>query len=122
MAEVRPLAGGFSHETCLLTLNGGERVVVRLGGPDPGTEAAVMARARAHVPVPRVLCLVPRVNEETRPAMVLEYVTGTSLGDVLATAANSLVVRRHNIDQVLIFGAVMMALIMIAVQAVLIGV
>src|ERR1700743_2415241 len=34
----RPLAGGFSHETCLLTLAGGGRVVVRLGGADPAIE------------------------------------------------------------------------------------
>ena len=53
VVEVRPLAGGFSHKTCLLTLTSGDRVVVRLGGPDPPIEAAVMARARAHVPVPQ---------------------------------------------------------------------
>lgn len=88
MVEVRPLAGGFSHETCLLTLKGGERVVVRLGGPDPGIEAAVMAQARTHVPVPQVPCLVPAANDETRPAMVLEYVSGTPLSDVLAAAGN----------------------------------
>ena len=87
-AEVRPLAGGFSHETCLLILTGGERVVVRLGGPDPGIEAAVMARGRAHVPVPQVLSLVPAGNGESRPAMVLEYVTGTPLSDVLAAAGD----------------------------------
>ena len=81
---VRPLAGGFSHETCLLTLAGGDRVVVRLGGADPAIEAAVMARGGARVPVPRVLRLVPAAGEGVRPAMVLEYVAGTPLGDVLA--------------------------------------
>ncbi|HET6187848.1 MAG TPA: hypothetical protein VFE59_12745, partial [Trebonia sp.] len=59
VAEVLPLAGGFSHKTCLVTLAGGDRVVARLGGPDPAIEAAVMARARAQVPVPRVLRVVP---------------------------------------------------------------
>ena len=88
MVEVRPLAGGFSHETCLLTLKGDERVVVRLGGPDPGIEATIMNLARAHVPVPEVLCVVPAVNDETRPAMVLEYVSGTPLSDVLAAAGD----------------------------------
>ena len=89
VVEVRRLTGGFSHETCLLTLKGGERVVARLGGPDPGIEAAVMDRARAHVPVPQVLCLVPATgNDETRPAMVLEYVSGTPLSDVLAAAGD----------------------------------
>jgi len=34
VVAVRPLAGGFSHETCLLTLADGDPVVVRLGGPD----------------------------------------------------------------------------------------
>ena len=84
VVEARPLAGGFSHETCLLTLADGDRVVVRLGGPDPGIEAAVMTRARAHVPVPQVLCVVPAASEGVRPAMVIEYVAGTPLGDVLA--------------------------------------
>jgi aminoglycoside phosphotransferase (APT) family kinase protein len=80
----RPLAGGFSHETCLLTLNDGDQVVVRLGGPDPGIEAAVMNRARVHVPVPRVLLVLPAADGKTRPAMVLEHVAGTLLSDVLS--------------------------------------
>jgi len=88
VVEVRPLAGGFSHETCLLTLKGDERVVVRLGGPDLGIEAAVMDLARAHVPVPQVLSVVPSASDATRPAMVLEYVTGTPLSDVLAAAGD----------------------------------
>jgi Ser/Thr protein kinase RdoA (MazF antagonist) len=74
------LAGGFSHETALLTLADGGRVVARLGGPDPAVEAAVMATARQYVPVPRVLV----VTDGARPAMVLEYVAGTPLDHVLA--------------------------------------
>lgn len=104
MVEARPLAGGFSHETCLLTLKGGERVVVRLGGPDPGIEAAVMDLARAHVPVPQVLCVVPAVNDATRPAMVLEYITGTPLSDALAAAgddANSMTELGTEVGQVM---------------------
>jgi aminoglycoside phosphotransferase (APT) family kinase protein len=84
----QPLAGGFSHETCLLTLAAGDRVVVRLGGPDPAIEAAIMARARTEVPVPQVLCVVPTVNEGVRPAMVLEYSPGTPLSDVLLAGAD----------------------------------
>lgn len=80
------LAGGFSHETRLLTLPDGE-VVVRLGGPDPAIEAAVMAAARRHVPIPRVLRVMP-AGEGTRPAMVLEYVAGTPLSQVLARDAS----------------------------------
>lgn len=72
------LAGGFSHETCLLTLADGQ-VVARLGGPDPAIEAAVMAAARAYVPVPRVLLVVPAA----RPAMILEHVAGTPLSQVV---------------------------------------
>ncbi len=90
VAEVRPLAGGFSHETCLLTLAGGDRVVVRLGGPDPAIEAAVMARARAQVPVPAVLRVVPAASEGVRAAMVLEYVAGTPLSDVLAAGGDGM--------------------------------
>jgi len=76
------LAGGFSHETCLLTLTDGQ-VVARLGGPDPTIEAAVMAAAREHVPVPEVLLILPATTD-TRPAMILDFVPGTPLSDVLA--------------------------------------
>ncbi|MGI5145463.1 phosphotransferase [Plantactinospora sp. CA-294935] len=81
----RRLAGGFSHETCLVTLSDGQ-VVVRLGGPDPAVEAAVMATARRHVPVPEVLLVVAAAGGEpaVRPAMVIEYVSGTPLEQVLA--------------------------------------
>jgi aminoglycoside phosphotransferase (APT) family kinase protein len=75
------LAGGFSHETCLLTLADGQ-VVVRLGGPDPAIEAAVMAAGRRYVPVPRVLLVLPG-DESARPGMVLEHVAGTPLSQVL---------------------------------------
>ncbi|MFE6405215.1 phosphotransferase [Streptomyces alboflavus] len=81
----RPLAGGFSHETALLELAGGGRVVARLGGAAPAVEAAVMAAGRARVPVPEVLHVLPAVvePEEARAAMVLEYVPGTPLSHVL---------------------------------------
>lgn len=82
----RPLAGGFSHETSLLSLAGGGHVVARLGGAEPAVEAAVMAAGRARVPVPEVLHVLPAVIEphETRAAMVLEYVHGTPLSHVLS--------------------------------------
>lgn len=71
VTSVSTLAGGFSHETCLLELPDGQ-VVVRLGGPTPAIEAAVMAVARDHVPVPEVLHVLPE-------AMILEYVPGIPL-------------------------------------------
>jgi aminoglycoside phosphotransferase (APT) family kinase protein len=77
------LAGGFSHETCLLTLADG-RVVARFGGTDPEVEAGVMAAARRHVPVPDVLLVMPGGDERVRPAMVIEYVDGAVLSGVLA--------------------------------------
>jgi aminoglycoside phosphotransferase (APT) family kinase protein len=77
------LAGGFSHETCLLTLTD-RQVVVRLGGAAPAVEAAVMAVARPYVPVPQVLLVTPPRTAGARPAMVLEYVTGTLLSQVLS--------------------------------------
>ncbi|GLY79939.1 phosphotransferase [Actinoallomurus iriomotensis] len=80
---VSTLAGGFSHETCLVTYAGG-RAVARLGGPAPAVEAAVMEMARRHVPVPEVLAVLP-ATERTRPAMLVEYVPGTLLDRVLAT-------------------------------------
>jgi aminoglycoside phosphotransferase (APT) family kinase protein len=79
------LAGGFSHETSLLTLPD-SRVVARFGGPDPAIEGAVMAAARRHVPVPEVLLVLPATDEQTRPAMVIEYVEGDLLSRVLAEA------------------------------------
>lgn len=82
VVAARTLAGGYSHETCLLTLADGQ-VVARLGGSDPAVEAAVMAVAGRHVPVPRVALVVPAADG-SRPAMVLEYVEGTPLSDVLA--------------------------------------
>jgi aminoglycoside phosphotransferase (APT) family kinase protein len=87
---VQTLAGGFSHETCLLEFASG-RAVARLGGADPAIEAAVMAKARGCVPVPAVLCVLPgpvQGGDEpaTRPSMVLEYVTGTLLSEVLSSA------------------------------------
>ncbi|WP_422771645.1 phosphotransferase [Plantactinospora sp. WMMC1484] len=80
----RRLAGGFSHETRLVTLTDGQ-VVVRLGGPDPAIEAAVMGAARRYAPVPEVLLVVPAVAG-ARPAMVVEHVPGTSLEQVLGDA------------------------------------
>jgi aminoglycoside phosphotransferase (APT) family kinase protein len=79
------LAGGFSHETCLLTLTDGQ-VVARLGGSDPAIEAAVMAAARRYVPVPQVLLVMApaAVGDGARPAMVLEYVAGTPLSQMLS--------------------------------------
>ncbi|MFD9072623.1 phosphotransferase [Streptomyces lasiicapitis] len=81
----RPLAGGFSHETSLLSLAGGGRAVARLDGAAPAVEAAVMAAGRTRVPVPEVLRVLPAVVEpdEARAAMVLEYVPGTPLSHVL---------------------------------------
>ncbi|WP_305784449.1 phosphotransferase family protein [Symbioplanes lichenis] len=78
----RTLAGGFSHETALLTLADGP-VVARVGGGDPAIEAAVMDRARAVVPVPEVLL----VEEH---CMVIEYVAGDPLSEVLAVGRGDL--------------------------------
>jgi hypothetical protein len=80
------LAGGFSHETCLLRLPDGP-VVARLGSADPTIEAAVMAAASRHVPVPEVLHVLPAVDG-VRPAIVLAYVTGTPLSRVLDDGAD----------------------------------
>jgi aminoglycoside phosphotransferase (APT) family kinase protein len=77
------LAGGFSHETCLLTLAGGRQVVARFGGGDPAVEAGVMAVAGRHVPVPDVLVVLPAAGEGARPAMVIAYVDGVPLSRVL---------------------------------------
>lgn len=85
MLDCRTLAGGFSHETCLLTLTDGH-VMARLGGTDPAIEAAVMARAAECVPVPQVLAVLPNAGPDTRPMMALEYVTGTPLSEVLERA------------------------------------
>jgi Ser/Thr protein kinase RdoA (MazF antagonist) len=83
---VRTLAGGFSHETALLTF-ADSQAVVRLGGSDPAVEAAVMAAARQYVPVPEVQ-LVLAGAERGRPAMVIEYRQGTLLSEVLDSSAD----------------------------------
>jgi aminoglycoside phosphotransferase (APT) family kinase protein len=89
VVATRKLAGGFSHETCLLTLADGP-VVARLGGQDPAIEAAVMTAARGWVPVPEVLLLLPAVGKQGRPAMVISHVAGTPLSDVLAHRSSDL--------------------------------
>ena len=82
--RVRGLAGGFSHETSLVTADG-EAVVVRAGGTDPAIEAAVMGAARRiGVPVPEVLRVVPP-GDGTRAMMLVEFVPGTSLEEALTT-------------------------------------
>jgi aminoglycoside phosphotransferase (APT) family kinase protein len=83
VTDVRVLAGGFSHETSLVELDA-DRVVARLGGTDPGIEAAVMDAARAHVPVPAVLRVRAAGDGLPRPLMILEFVDGTPLSQVLA--------------------------------------
>ncbi|MHB1876896.1 MAG: phosphotransferase family protein [Streptosporangiaceae bacterium] len=83
----RTLAGGFSHETCLLTVGDGV-VVARVGGPDPEIEAAVIAVARPHAPVPGVLRVLPATGD-ARPIMLVEYVAGTPLSEVLADASGA---------------------------------
>jgi aminoglycoside phosphotransferase (APT) family kinase protein len=83
--DCRTLAGGFSHETCLLTLTDGH-VVARVGGTDPVFEAAVMVRAAQRVPVPRVLAVLGAAGPDARPMMALEYVTGTPLSEILDRA------------------------------------
>lgn len=82
----RVLAGGFSHQTCLVTMTD-RQVVVRLGGRDPAIEAAVMAAGRRHAPVPEVLAVLPETDDGARAAMVLEYVAGTPLSEVLEGGA-----------------------------------
>ncbi len=89
VVATRTLAGGFSHETCLLTLADGQ-VVARLGGPDPAIEAATMAAARRYAPVPQVLHVLPAAaGDGTRPAMVVEHVAGTPLSQVLSAGGFS---------------------------------
>ena len=82
----RRLAGGFSHETCLLTLPDGQ-VVARLGGPDPAIESAVMTVARRHVPVPEVLLVLPATSD-VRSVMLVEFVAGSPLSDVLSDGSD----------------------------------
>jgi len=82
------LAGGFSHETSLVTLDTG-RVVARFGGGDPAVEAAVMAAGRRQVPVPEVLAVLPG-GDDVRPTMVIAYVDGTPLSEVLGSDATEL--------------------------------
>jgi len=62
--------------------------------------------------------LLPPGHPMTNPANIGRF----GIRDVMATAANGLTMKRDNMDQILIFGAVAAALIMILIQAVLIAV
>ena len=70
------LAGGFRHRTVRVRLRSAD-VLMRFGQRDPSVEAAVMRLAAAEVPVPEVLL-------ERPGCLVVEYVPGTLLADVLA--------------------------------------
>lgn len=61
--------------------------------------------------------LLPPGHPMVNPANIGRF----GVRDVIATAANSLVIKRDNLDQIVIFGAVAVALIMIVIQAVLIA-
>lgn len=80
----RPLAGGYSHETCLVETDDG-LAVARLGGPDPAIEAAVMTTARQRVPVPEVWAIATApAYADARPFMVIDHIAGTPLDEVLS--------------------------------------
>lgn len=81
VVRTRTLAGGFSHETSLVTFADGWSVVARAGGGDHAVEAAVMAAAARRVPVPRVLRTLPE-TDRARAVMVLEHVDGQPLSTV----------------------------------------
>ncbi|MFB7719436.1 phosphotransferase [Nocardia sp. NPDC056100] len=88
--ESRVLAGGYSHETCLLVLSA-RSVVVRVGTADHAIEAAVMAAAAQRLPVPTVIGVVPSTSadEPPRSVMMLDYVAGTQLSQVLSDTSLS---------------------------------
>jgi len=65
--------------------------VARVGGAHPDIEAAVMNVARRHVPVPEVLLMLDLetgtgTGTRSRRAMILEWVAGTPLSQVLAAS------------------------------------
>jgi Ser/Thr protein kinase RdoA (MazF antagonist) len=65
-----------------------------MGGPDPAIEAAVMAVGRRSVPVPDVLAVLP-------DAMVLAYVPGRPLTDVLAAGGPGLAALGASVGEVI---------------------
>ncbi|UYM05092.1 phosphotransferase family protein [Solicola gregarius] len=83
IVDSRKLAGGFSHETWALVLESG-RAVVRLGGGAPGVEAAVMERGTELAPVPPVRVVQESAVGDVRPFMVIDYIDGRMLDDLLA--------------------------------------
>ena len=91
LVEATTLAGGYSHETTLLTLDD-RQVVARFGGGDPAIEAAVMALAP--VPVPEVLLV-----EEA--AMAIAFVEGDLLSRVLETAPEDVRALGHEVGRVI---------------------
>jgi len=59
--------------------------------------------------------LLPAGHPMLNPANIGRF----GVRDVIATAANRLVMKRENMDQIMIFGAVMVAVVMIVIQAIM---
>ncbi len=83
VVAIRTLTGGYSHQTSLLALSQ-RSVTVRTGTADHAIEAAVMAAVRGHVPVPAVIAVLPPTREQPCSSMVLDYVAGTPLDQILS--------------------------------------
>jgi len=88
-ADVRPLSGGYSGETFLVT-TGGEQAVLRLYARNPARAAvdrALLERVRGLLPVPRVLEAVTVADGPGRPPfLLLEALPGDRLDLVLPAA------------------------------------
>ncbi len=95
-ADVRPLSGGYSGETFLVTA-GGEQAVLRLYARNPARAAvdrALLERVRGLLPVPRVLEAVTVPEGPGRPPfLLLEALPGDRL-DVVLPAADAPLRRR----------------------------
>ncbi|WP_083731313.1 ROK family protein [Protofrankia sp. BMG5.30] len=95
--HARPLPGGYTNESIMLTTRRNERYVLRRYGSGGGgtavrrnpceVEAALLTRLRGRVPVPELVAADPDGRATGRPALVYRFVQGVMLSGPLADAS-----------------------------------
>ena len=102
---VELLSGGLMNRNCRLHLDdAGEPIVLRLYDRDPETctrEVAILNLVRRDVPVPSVLYAEPKGDDHNPPFVVLQFVDGISLRDLMAAGGAAVAEAAYDAGRVL---------------------